>query len=1178
MGDYGQSLYNFVEVIDFGATLLVDASSFLFHLLNQQIPTIYKRYSFPRECGGCYRLIDEVIRLEIKRLRQKLGFGRVIFYFDGPVSYYKQDTKEKRRKQIQQQWEVIYELSVGLARISDISPSQLPLPPLAFRVLNTVLKDLNVSIVSCPAEADQQMAIDCQRMNQSQIDEETVAYCYSSDSDYLMMKDIPLIALGSLDDEDELSLHLKQQRSSSQLSIAVVVWRRSNIAKLYSCSEDMLVKWAILIGNDGLRRMLYWLRNHYAENKEREEVDAQMPFRISKIAEPELRLACEYSYLFYELEDLSHLCTKEYKTVDLSDGSECEDGILMQSSHENSIRTWLSMKQASNKFGEETLASLTVSFLQDCVLKNRTQAGIEKLDLGSIFSVNHIDAIMEMIHHLIKNTSLPFRPISLVQWKDVLAGNYYQLILKEIYCIYCELTGTTQSLPFQPSFLYDGLLFHRLIQKKRLTQDQFNARSSNSSVTDNVSEYSDVLPIDEYREEILARIDRSRVVILSGETGCGKSTRVPIFIYEQAKEQRKECRIIICQPRRIACVNLKNRLQEKFGDKVGLRMGHGVREESAATQILFVTSGYLVRLLAHHPQSLDSITHLIVDEVHERSVDNDLLCYLIKRNISHYKKLHLILMSATVQTTLYQDYFNDRPNIEDDSIVEDAISVGMRRFPIETVYVEGVMRVIGVKDQRLATKWQEVIENCRDSVSSEHPQSSTVPGRLANAQYDLCVALVHKVGKGGSGILIFVSGMSDILELQSRFEVPGGGSGIYKVFGIHSEIPFEDQLEALQPPQSGEIKIIIATNTAESSVTLPNVDVVICLGTHKAVSLQSSDTNSKKKDIERFCSVLTNVWISKSSAIQRAGRTGRIRPGKVYRLYSEELYEKAFIPHESAEIHRKPLYEVIITLKCIFEDDPSTASSSASLKQNGKGKGGKTALLPPITTMRDILENLIESVSPDLIDAALSFLYYQQILTSPIDTADSKLTSLGLFTAQSSTHLTLSKLMIYGITPGVGIESITIAAALSQPKTVFRIAHPSIHKDPDEFNSIIAQTFLTSVILDDGSYSDALMMVRLFVVWHYLTFEEAKAVMNKYGIVNARIRHFISSVKHLVRRCSESNGALRECLDVDTFLQNSYSVSSLEDNYDVHERGVTPTGSSDWRNFTEMGLGLGLLM
>ncbi len=374
-------------------------------------------------------------------------------------------------------------------------------------------------------------------------------------SDYLMMKDIPLIALGSLDDEGKFNLQLSQRESSSQLSIAVVVWRRSKIAKLYSCSEDMLVKWAILIGNDytsGFKKSMFhpslpddeftpcdkilyldWLKVHYDNNEEQE---VQMPFLIS---EESLRLAYEYSYLFYELEDLSHLCTEEYETIDLSDGSECEDGILMQSSHKNSIRTWLSMKQASNSLGEETLASLTVSFLKDCVLKTHAQAEIVNLDLGSIFSVNHINAIMEMIHQLIKNTYLPFRPISLVHWEDALAGNYYQLIVKEIYCAYSELTGTTQFLSFQPSFLYDGLLFHRLMQKKRLTPDQFNAISSNPSITDNLPVDRDVLPIDEYREEILARIDRSRVVILSGETGCGKSTRVPTFIYEQAKEQRK---------------------------------------------------------------------------------------------------------------------------------------------------------------------------------------------------------------------------------------------------------------------------------------------------------------------------------------------------------------------------------------------------------------------------------------------------------------------------------------------------------------------------------------------------------------------------------------------------------------------------------------------------------------
>jgi HrpA-like RNA helicase len=115
---------------------------------------------------------------------------------------------------------------------------------------------------------------------------------------------------------------------------------------------------------------------------------------------------------------------------------------------------------------------------------------------------------------------------------------------------------------------------------------------------------------------------------------------------------------MISQPRRLAVVNLKNRLQEQLGSKVGMRMGHGVKEESSDTIIYFVTSGYLVQLLAHQHQAFQKVTHLIIDEVHERSVDSDLLCWLAKRLLAENPLLRLVLMSATLHTKLYQDYFS----------------------------------------------------------------------------------------------------------------------------------------------------------------------------------------------------------------------------------------------------------------------------------------------------------------------------------------------------------------------------------------------------------------------------------------------------------------------------------------------------------------------------------------
>ena len=160
-------------------------------------------------------------------------------------------------------------------------------------------------------------------------------------------------------------------------------------------------------------------------------------------------------------------------------------------------------------------------------------------------------------------------------------------------------------------------------------------------------------------------------------------------------------------------------------------------------------------------------------------------------------------------------------------------------------------------------------------------------------QLTLATALVKQIASEDSSVLIFVSGMADITELTEKIEKIRIRQLKLKVIAIHSDIPFEEQLRAFDPSKSREAKIIIATNAAESSLTLPDCDHVICLGTHKMLSYNDKHNTSQ----------LMNCWISKASANQRAGRTGRMRPGTVYRLYSSALYNK--LPeHELSEVHR----------------------------------------------------------------------------------------------------------------------------------------------------------------------------------------------------------------------------------------------------------------------------------
>ena len=134
------------------------------------------------------------------------------------------------------------------------------------------------------------------------------------------------------------------------------------------------------------------------------------------------------------------------------------------------------------------------------------------------------------------------------------------------------------------------------------------------------------LPIDAHRSEILDTIARNRVTIVCGETGCGKSSRLPLMLLESDATAK----MFVSQPRRIAARALCDRVRQSLGEEVGLRLGFGERDESRKTRLWFCSTGYLVRLVAAHPQALKTHTHVIVDEVHERSVDTEILCLLLR--------------------------------------------------------------------------------------------------------------------------------------------------------------------------------------------------------------------------------------------------------------------------------------------------------------------------------------------------------------------------------------------------------------------------------------------------------------------------------------------------------------------------------------------------------------------
>jgi HrpA-like RNA helicase len=359
----------------------------------------------------------------------------------------------------------------------------------------------------------------------------------------------------------------------------------------------------------------------------------------------------------------------------------------------------------------------------------------------------------------------------------------------------------------------------------------------------------------------------------------------------------------------------------------------------------------------------------------------------------------------------------------------ECLSVGVRRFPVDIVYPKALLGM---------HKNGRKVASAIDQLAKNH---KVMPHEITKMQYQLTHFIVTNLVKQGTGVLVFVSGINDIVELSEKFDGLAG----YSVYVIHSEIPFEEQEAAFLPTPPDVVKVILATNAAESSITLPDVDVVVCLGTHKALEYNAISHRVN----------LVNSWISKASATQRAGRTGRVRPGTVYRVYSEFLHNN-FEEFDSSEIRRTPLHDIILNLRHMLEKS-----------ENFQG-------------IKPVLEDLLEA--PDLINVENSFqyLYEEGMITEPDDSGE--LTTTGDLVAQLPVDCQLGKLISYGIRLGCAVECIVMAAALMQPKKLFRIASPLVHKDPDVLSEIVRNTTHGAFMLDGGVFSEPIMYVVGFLI------------------------------------------------------------------------------------------------
>ena len=346
-------------------------------------------------------------------------------------------------------------------------------------------------------------------------------------------------------------------------------------------------------------------------------------------------------------------------------------------------------------------------------------------------------------------------------------------------------------------------------------------------------------------------------------SGCGKSTQVPQYLLRAGYSK-----IACTQPRRIACIALAKRVGYETLNEYGSEIGYQIRfekQKTEKTRVLFLTEGLLLRQVSSDP-SLSCYDVIVLDEVHERHLHSDFLLGIVKCLIQQRSNLKVILMSATINIKLFQDYFHGTAPV---------IQVPGRLYPIQ-------LKFMPIPD----------IEKS----SSE---------KLNPAPYVRILQLIDKkYPKNERGdLLIFLSGIKEITTIVDACNEYAEKNNNWIVLPLHSTLSIADQDKVFDYAPEGVRKCIVSTNIAETSITIDGVRFVVDSGKVKEMQY---DATCKMQRLKEF-------WISRASAEQRKGRSGRTGPGCCFRMYSEAEY-KALNAFSTPEIQRVPLDSLVLTM------------------------------------------------------------------------------------------------------------------------------------------------------------------------------------------------------------------------------------------------------------------------
>ena len=522
------------------------------------------------------------------------------------------------------------------------------------------------------------------------------------------------------------------------------------------------------------------------------------------------------------------------------------------------------------------------------------------------------------------------------------------------------------------------------------------------------------LPAWAKTEELLAAVANHQVTIVAGETGCGKTTQLPQFILDDAIARGEGARtnLICTQPRRISATSVASRVAQERGEAIGKTVGYKIRLEavtSSSTRILFVTTGVLLRRLAEDPL-LAGVSHVVVDEVHERSLDSDFLLVLLRDVLPHRPSLRVVLMSATLNASAFGAYFKGAA----------VAQIPGFTFPVQEHYLEDILQVTSYvpsgeylkrgggggsggasSSGRAAGEFHAPDAAAEQKFMTELAQRGYLDGvrhalramDQSVINYDLAAKLIEHVcvSMDPGAILVFMPGLAEISKLHdmcaSNPTIRDATGGAKYLIGLHSSLSTSEQKVIFEHPPNGTRKVVIATNIAETSITIDDVVYVIDSGKCKE---NGYDPNTRMQ-------LLLERWVSRASAKQRRGRAGRVAAGRCFRLYTRLYHDAGFAEHALPEIKRVPLEGLCLQIQ---------------LQKMAGGIAG-------------FLGKALEPPESDSVASAIKTLKQIGALNEK-----ENLTALGQHLATLPVDVRVGKMLLYGAVLGCLSPVLTIAAVL----------------------------------------------------------------------------------------------------------------------------------------------------